>query len=170
MKKEFITAVEVIRKRIGRSSSIGRSTSPRATCRAAPQAMPGVTPFARASTLSHSGPSCHSSWHDCSSCCGWIRSYSAAPLRVIHLLALVFFAFSLWLGSKALYLKLTGHAVDGFTTVILLILILGAFLLLGLAVIAEFIIAIYDEVKARPRYVVSEWVGEDARPASTSGR
>ena len=108
---------------------------------------------------------------------GWsaIRSYSAAPLRVIHLLALVFFAFSIWLGSKALYLKLTGHAVDGFTTVILLILILGAFLLLGLAVIAEFIIAIYDEVKARPRYIVSDWAGAEAdvpsagRPSSSAG-
>ncbi|MEO8372223.1 MAG: glycosyltransferase family 2 protein, partial [Candidatus Solibacter sp.] len=108
---------------------------------------------------------------------GWsaIRSYSAAPLRVIHLLALVFFVFAIWLGSKALYLKLTGQAVDGFTTVILLVLILGAFLLMGLAVIAEFIIAIYDEVKARPRYVVSEWVGAEtrvpaaSRPSSTAG-
>jgi glycosyltransferase involved in cell wall biosynthesis len=89
---------------------------------------------------------------------GWsaIRSYSPAPLRLIHVFAAVFFGFSAWLGTKALYLKLTGQAVSGFTTVILLILILGALLLLSLALIAEFVIAVYEEVKARPRYIISE--------------
>ncbi len=85
-----------------------------------------------------------------------IVSYSAAPLRLIHVFALLFLVFSIWLGAQALYLKFTARAVDGFTTVIILLLMIGGLLLLALGVIAEYLAAIYEEVKGRPRYILSD--------------
>jgi dolichol-phosphate mannosyltransferase len=51
---------------------------------------------------------------------------------------------------------LRGHAVTGFATVILLLLIVGSFLMISLGIIGEYVAKIYDEVKGRPRYVVAE--------------
>jgi hypothetical protein len=89
---------------------------------------------------------------------GWsaLTSYSYFPLRLIHFLAVLFLVFSFLLGSWALYLKLIGAAVSGFTTVIILQLMIGGALLLSLALIAEYLAAIYEEVKRRPRYVIAE--------------
>lgn len=53
----------------------------------------------------------------------------------------------------------SGHAVEGFTTVILIILIMGSLILMGLGVIGYYIAKIYEEVKCRPRYIVSRKVG-----------
>ena len=51
-----------------------------------------------------------------------------------------------------------GHAVAGFTTVILLLLLVGSILMFSLGVIGYYIAKIYDEVKMRPRYIISEVV------------
>lgn len=85
-----------------------------------------------------------------------ISAYSYLPLRIIHLFAILFLAFSFLLGAWALYLWATGRAVTGFTTVILLQLVIGGLTLLSLAMIAEYVAAVYEETKRRPRYVVSE--------------
>ena len=49
---------------------------------------------------------------------------------------------------------LAGQAVSGFTTVILLQLLLGGLTLTSLGVIALYVAEIYDEVKRRPVFVV----------------
>ena len=48
-----------------------------------------------------------------------------------------------------------GNAVEGFTTVILLILIIGGFIMLSLGVIGHYIARVYEEVKGRPKYIIS---------------
>ena len=45
--------------------------------------------------------------------------------------------------------------MEGFTTVILLILIIGGFLMLSLGSIGHYIARIYEEVKGRPKYFIS---------------
>ena len=55
--------------------------------------------------------------------------------------------------------KLTGNAAEGFTTVILLLLFTGSVIMLSLGVIAFYIGKIYDELKGRPRYIISEECG-----------
>ena len=90
-----------------------------------------------------------------------VTSFSSAPLHFITFLGGGFLLFALLLGIQTLYRKLTGSALDGFTTVILLVLIIGSVLMVGLGIIGEYIARIYDEVKARPRYVVKETVGDD---------
>ena len=85
-----------------------------------------------------------------------ITSFSSAPLYAITLLGMVFIVFSIALALQTLYKKITGYAIDGFTTVILLELIQGGCIMLALGLIGTYISKIYDEVKARPRYIVAE--------------
>ena len=49
-----------------------------------------------------------------------------------------------------------GTSVEGFTTVILLILIIGGFIMLSLGVIGHYLARIYEEVKGRPKYIIRE--------------
>lgn len=90
-------------------------------------------------------------------------SFSALPLRLVTLAGCVFFFLALALGTEVIYNYVTGVAVSGFTTVILLILILGTVLMGSLGIIGEYIAAIYSEVKGRPRYVISRRIGPGDR-------
>ncbi|MBL7134041.1 MAG: glycosyltransferase family 2 protein, partial [Phycisphaerae bacterium] len=85
-----------------------------------------------------------------------LTAFSSSALRVVNLLGAVFFLLAIVLGTRALWVYFKGGAASGITTVVILQLIIGSFLLFGLGVIGEYIARIYDEVKARPRYVVSE--------------
>jgi glycosyltransferase involved in cell wall biosynthesis len=85
-----------------------------------------------------------------------VASFSSAPLYLMNLAASGFAVLALLLGLQTLYFKFNGHAVDGFTTVILLILILGSAIMFGLGLMGVYIARIYDEVKGRPRYIIAE--------------
>jgi len=85
-----------------------------------------------------------------------ITAFSSAPLRAASLLGVLFLLFALGLGAHTLWMKLAGHAVEGFTTVIILQLFIGSLLMLFLGIIGEYIARIYEEVKGRPRYLVQE--------------
>ena len=50
--------------------------------------------------------------------------------------------------------------MEGFTTVILLILIIGSIIMISLGIIGYYIARIYDEIKGRPRYLISKTCGE----------
>lgn len=87
-----------------------------------------------------------------------ITSFSAAPMQIVTFFGVVFFVFAVLLGIQSLYMYFSGHAVAGFTTVILLLLLVGSILMFSLGVIGYYIAKIYDEVKMRPRYIISEVV------------
>jgi len=91
-----------------------------------------------------------------------ILAFSPIPLFIVLGLAAIFFVVSVLLGIWALYLWWVHAAVSGFTTVILLILMSGSMILAGLGVIGLYLAKIYDEVRGRPRSIVSEstWEGE----------
>ncbi|HOJ11549.1 MAG TPA: glycosyltransferase family 2 protein [Clostridiales bacterium] len=85
-----------------------------------------------------------------------ITSFSSFPLQIVTFMGLVFLAGSLILGIQTLYMKIKGIAYSGFTTVILLLLIIGSALMISLGIIGTYIAKIYEEVKQRPRYIVAE--------------
>ena len=85
-----------------------------------------------------------------------ITSFSAAPMQIVTFFGVVFFVFAVLLGIQSLYMYFSGHAVAGFTTVSLLLLLGGSILMFSLGVIGYYIAKIYDEVKMRPRYIISE--------------
>lgn len=85
-----------------------------------------------------------------------ITSFSTFPLHLVTLTGVLVFFFSAILGVQTLYKKLSGQAVTGFATVILLELIIGSLLMVSLGIIGEYLARIYEEVKGRPRYVVRD--------------
>ena len=85
-----------------------------------------------------------------------ITSFSSLPLQLVTLMGIIFLIGSFLLGIQTLYTYFSGDAVNGFTTVILLQLIIGSTLMISLGIIGTYIAKIFDEVKSRPRYVVSE--------------
>ena len=91
-----------------------------------------------------------------------ITTFSSFPLHLVTFAGLIFLLFAVALGIQTLFLKLTGQASSGFATVILLQLIIGSLLMISLGIIGEYLARIYQEVKARPRYIVSESIESDA--------
>ncbi len=83
-------------------------------------------------------------------------SFSTLPLQLVTVMGVVSILFSFILAIQTLVKYLTGTAVEGFTTVILLILIIGGFIMLSLGVIGHYIARIYEEVKGRPKYIISK--------------
>ncbi len=83
-------------------------------------------------------------------------SFSTLPLQMVTVMGVISILFSVVLAIQTLVKFLTGTAVEGFTTVILLILIIGGFLMLSLGVIGHYIARIYEEVKGRPKYIISQ--------------
>ena len=74
------------------------------------------------------------------------------------LVALVF-------GIISLVQKITGVALGGFTTVILLLLFIGSMLMISLGIIGFYLARIYDEIKGRPRYIISRICGREGEEA-----
>ena len=81
-------------------------------------------------------------------------SFSTLPLQLVTVMGLVSILFSVVLAVQTLVRFLMGTSVEGFTTVILLILIIGGFLMLSLGIIGHYIARIYEEVKGRPKYII----------------
>ena len=82
-------------------------------------------------------------------------SFSTLPLQLVTFMGTVSIIFSVILGIQTLVKYLTGNSVEGFTTVILLILIIGGFIMLSLGIIGHYIARVYEEVKGRPKYVIN---------------
>jgi dolichol-phosphate mannosyltransferase len=83
-------------------------------------------------------------------------SFSTLPLQLVTVLGVISILFSFVLAIQTLIRYLMGNSVEGFTTVILLILIIGGFIMLSLGVIGHYIARIYEEVKGRPKYIISD--------------
>lgn len=82
-------------------------------------------------------------------------SFSTLPLQLVTVMGLISIFFSVILAVQTLVRYLAGTAVEGFTTVILLVLIIGGFIMLSLGIIGHYIARIYEEVKGRPKYIIS---------------
>ena len=89
-----------------------------------------------------------------------ITSFTNVPMQIITVSGILFFIFALILGIQTIVNFCSGNAADGFSTVILLILIVGSILMLGIGIIGYYLSKIYEEIKCRPRYIVSERAGD----------
>ena len=89
-----------------------------------------------------------------------ISSFSAAPMQIVSLLGLIMLLISLVLGGISLYQKITGTALEGFTTVIIINLFTGSIIMLSLGIIGYYISKIYDEIQGRPKYIVRGTCGD----------
>lgn len=83
-------------------------------------------------------------------------SFSTLPLQMVTVMGVISILFSLVLAVQTLVKFLMHTAQEGFTTVILLVLLIGGFIMLSLGVIGHYIARIYEEVKGRPKYIISD--------------
>ncbi len=90
-----------------------------------------------------------------------VTSFSTVPLQMVTVMGMISILFSFVLAVQTLVKYLVGTAVEGFTTVILLILIIGGFMMLSLGMIGHYLARIYEEVKGRPRYIIRKRTDEN---------
>jgi len=99
-----------------------------------------------------------------------IASFSVLPLRMATYLGVTVGAASVLYGISALFAHVVMHAtVPGWTTTVMLVSFLFSVQLLVTGVLGEYVGRIYEQVKARPLYVVGERIGwrrKRARPAT----
>lgn len=84
-----------------------------------------------------------------------IVGYSTVPMQFVTGAGIVIFLLAVILGIQTIIRYASGHAVEGFTTVILLILLIGSVIMISLGIIGYYIARIYEETKGRPRYIIS---------------
>ena len=87
-------------------------------------------------------------------------SFSTLPLKIVTAMGWIFIVFAIILGIQTLVRFFMGNSADGFTTVILLLLIIGGFMMLSLGIAGHYIARIYEEVKGRPRFIIRNTTGE----------
>jgi len=83
-----------------------------------------------------------------------LMAFSSGPLQAIAWLGFITTALAGILAVQTLYNWASGRAVDGFTTAILVTLTLGGINLACLGIIAVYQSVMYDELKARPGFIV----------------
>ena len=97
-----------------------------------------------------------------------IVSFSHAPLRVALTIGFFISAVSFALGIAAIVAKLAGYfVVPGWTSILVVVAFLGGVQLIVLGMMGLYIARIYDEVKARPLYLVRETIGVTAGASGT---
>jgi dolichol-phosphate mannosyltransferase len=91
--------------------------------------------------------------------------FSTFPLRVASWLGLVVAAVGFGIACWAVGTKILGiPSPRGWASSIAVMLFLGGIQLLVLGVMGEYLGRVYDEARARPSYVVREWVGFGESP------
>jgi glycosyltransferase involved in cell wall biosynthesis len=91
-----------------------------------------------------------------------ISLLSALPLKVCSFVGLVFAIAAFGYGGYFVVRTIVrGVDVPGYASLMIMILLLGGLQLLSLGVIGEYLGRVYDEVKARPLYIVQQRIGFD---------
>jgi glycosyltransferase involved in cell wall biosynthesis len=88
-----------------------------------------------------------------------ITSFSTVPVRLVAWLGFALVVFCLAVLSWALYTRFfTNQAPQGWTSLLVVVLLLGGVQLLSLGMIGQYVARIFEEAKQRPLYLVAEVV------------
>jgi len=86
-----------------------------------------------------------------------ITSYSSVPLRLIAILGLLIFMFTIIISCWVLWVKfVNGTAIPGWASSVLPIYLLGGIQLFSIGIVGEYVGKIYMETKKRPRYIIEK--------------
>ncbi|SDB16887.1 Glycosyltransferase involved in cell wall bisynthesis [Butyrivibrio sp. INlla16] len=89
-----------------------------------------------------------------------ITSLSVKPIRIISGLGVLIFSVSIIILIYSLVRHFSGNTIPGWTTTVLSIWAIGGLTMISLGVIGEYVGKIYLETKNRPRYIISEYLGD----------
>lgn len=99
-----------------------------------------------------------------------IVAFTTAPLQIVTVGGGICFFCSLLMILYSLIQYFRGHAIEGYTTTILLLLLIGSTIMLSLGVIGYYLAKIYEEVKRRPRYIISETMLRNNTETESEGK
>lgn len=92
-----------------------------------------------------------------------IAAFSTFPLQLVTVVGTAVFFCSLGLMLYSLVQYFLGNTVEGYTTLVMVLLLIGSAIMIGLGIIGYYLARIYDEVRRRPRYLISHITGEKDR-------
>ena len=92
-----------------------------------------------------------------------MMGFSDLPLRLIGFIGALVFVVGSVAGAVALYQKLTGTALDGFTTVIILLAIASGALMGALGIVGLYLARIHEQLLGRPLYLLRAPPKDDSR-------
>lgn len=84
-----------------------------------------------------------------------ISAYSTAPMQIVTILGIMMLIITAIFSVWALIDKICGRALEGITTVIIILIFIGSIMMISLGIIGYYVARIYDEIKGRPKYIVS---------------
>jgi polyisoprenyl-phosphate glycosyltransferase len=94
-----------------------------------------------------------------------LTGFSSAPLKLASHAGLALSALSVLLVLYIAFAWLTGRSIQGWTSLMLVVVVLGAVQMFVLALMGEYIGRLYNEAKRRPLYIVQEVAGGDGQNA-----
>jgi dolichol-phosphate mannosyltransferase len=94
-----------------------------------------------------------------------LTGFSSAPLKLASHAGLALSIGSVLLILYIGYAWLAGQSIQGWTSLMLVVVVLGAVQMFVLALMGEYIGRLYNEAKRRPLYIVQEVAGGEARQA-----
>jgi polyisoprenyl-phosphate glycosyltransferase len=94
-----------------------------------------------------------------------LTGFSSAPLKLASHAGLLLSAGSVLLVLYIAYAWASGRSIQGWTSLMLVVVILGAIQMFALALMGEYIGRLYNEAKKRPLYIVQDIAGGDGQRA-----
>ncbi len=88
-----------------------------------------------------------------------LTSFTCAPLRIITFLGIATLLLGFLVAGDAIWSLIIGQSVSGYATIVISVLLIGSFIMISLGIIGEYIAKIYEEVKARPHYLIKASIG-----------
>lgn len=86
-----------------------------------------------------------------------ITAFSARPLQFVSGIGLVAVLLSIAGLAVTFYLRFfTERTVQGWTSLLVVVLLLGGIQLLSLGIVGQYVARVFDEVKARPLYLLAD--------------
>jgi len=102
---------------------------------------------------------------------GWtgLTGFSTTPLRIVSALGMVLSAIAFAYGVDVVFDKLVlNETIPGWPTVVVSIMFFAGIQLISIGVLGEYLARIFEEVKARPLYIVAERLTPPAAPTPPS--
>lgn len=89
-----------------------------------------------------------------------ITAFSSRPLRISFYFGLIAAGMGVVYAVYALINRFVGHAIEGWTSLLIVVLVMGGIQLISIGIIGEYLARVFNESKARPLYFVKDTVGE----------
>lgn len=90
-----------------------------------------------------------------------ITSFSVKPIRLVLNLGIIMFVLSMLVLIYCIVIKCLGKAIEGWTFIVCSIWLVSAIQMLAIGIIGEYIGKVYNETKARPRYIIATNLEEE---------